>query len=103
AAKNLEVEEYNYSSSSASKDGYKNYMLKEIYEQPEAVSNTILASLDDGEISLDSFDKRAKELFEKTKPMCIVACGTSYNAGMTAKYWIEKYAKVPCSVEIASE
>ncbi|ABI82439.1 glutamine--fructose-6-phosphate transaminase (isomerizing) [Francisella tularensis] len=103
AAKNLEVEEYNYSSSSASKDGYKHYMLKEIYEQPEAVSNTILASLADGEISLDSFDKRAKELFEKTKHICIVACGTSYNAGMTAKYWIEKYAKVPCSVEIASE
>ncbi|OEZ33667.1 glutamine--fructose-6-phosphate aminotransferase [Francisella endosymbiont of Amblyomma maculatum] len=102
-AKNLEVEEYNYSSSSASKDGYKHYMLKEIYEQPEAVSNTILASLADGEISLDSFDKRAKELFEKTKHICIVACGTSYNAGMTAKYWIEKYAKVPCSVEIASE
>lgn len=102
-AKNLEVEEYNYSSSSVSKDGYKHYMLKEIYEQPEAVSNTILASLADGEISLDSFDKRAKELFDKTKHICIVACGTSYNAGIIAKYWIEKYAKVPCSVEIASE
>ncbi|MFV9973777.1 MAG: glutamine--fructose-6-phosphate transaminase (isomerizing) [Francisella endosymbiont of Hyalomma asiaticum] len=102
-AKNLEVEEYNYSSLSVSKDGYKHYMLKEIYEQPEAVSNTILASLADGEISLDSFDKRAKELFEKTKHICIVACGTSYNAGIIAKYWIEKYAKVPCSVEIASE
>ncbi|MFV9972933.1 MAG: glutamine--fructose-6-phosphate transaminase (isomerizing) [Francisella endosymbiont of Hyalomma asiaticum] len=102
-AKNLEVEEYNYSSLSVSKDGYKHYMLKEIYEQPEAVSNTILASLADGEISLDSFDKRAKELFEKTKHICIVACGTSYNAGIIAKYWIEKYAKVPCNVEIASE
>lgn len=102
-SKNLEVEEYNYSSSSASKDGYKHYMLKEIYEQPEAISNTILASLkDDNQISLENFDK-AKELFEKTKHICIVACGTSYNAGMTAKYWIEKYAKIPCSVEIASE
>ncbi|QIW10725.1 glutamine--fructose-6-phosphate transaminase (isomerizing) [Francisella sp. LA112445] len=104
APKNLEVEEYNYSSSSASKDGYKHYMLKEIYEQPEAISNTILASLkDDNEITLENFDNRAKELFEKTKHICIVACGTSYNAGMTAKYWIEKYAKIPCSVEIASE
>ncbi|AEI36785.1 glutamine--fructose-6-phosphate transaminase (isomerizing) [Francisella salina] len=102
--KNLEVEEYNYSSSSATKDGYKHYMLKEIYEQPEAISNTILASLkDDNEITLENFDNRAKELFEKTKHICIVACGTSYNAGMTAKYWIEKYAKIPCSVEIASE
>ncbi|MDE4961442.1 glutamine--fructose-6-phosphate aminotransferase, partial [Francisella tularensis subsp. holarctica] len=89
------------SSSSASKDGYKHYILKEIYEQPEAVSNTILASLADCEISLDSFDKRAKELFEKTKHICIVSCGTSYNAGMTAKYWIEKYAKVTFSVEIS--
>ncbi|MDE4957601.1 glutamine--fructose-6-phosphate aminotransferase, partial [Francisella tularensis subsp. holarctica] len=71
--------------------------------QPEAVSNTILASLADGEISLDSFDKRAKELFEKTKHICLVACGTSYNAGMTAKDWIVKYAKVPCRVEIARE
>lgn len=79
-------------------------MLKEIYEQPEAISNTILASLkDDNEITLENFDNRAKELFEKTKHICIVACGTSYNAGMTAKYWIEKYAKIPCSVEIASE
>ncbi|AIT09231.1 glucosamine--fructose-6-phosphate aminotransferase [Candidatus Francisella endociliophora] len=102
-AKNLEVEEYNYSSSSASKDGYKHYMLKEIYEQPEAISNTIAASLDGDEISLDNFNNKAKELFEKTKHICIVACGTSYNAGMTAKYWIEKYAKIPCSVEIASE
>ncbi|WP_150468446.1 glutamine--fructose-6-phosphate transaminase (isomerizing) [Francisella sp. SYW-9] len=103
-SKNLEVEEYNYSTSSASKDGYKHYMLKEIYEQPEAISNTILASLkDDNEISLENFDNRAKELFEKTRHICIVACGTSYNAGMTAKYWIEKYAKIPCSVEIASE
>lgn len=102
-AKNLEVEEYNYSSSSASKDGYKHYMLKEIYEQPEAISNTIAASLNGDEISLDNFNNKAKELFEKTKHICIVACGTSYNAGMTAKYWIEKYAKIPCSVEIASE
>ncbi|AJI74669.1 glutamine-fructose-6-phosphate transaminase [Francisella philomiragia subsp. philomiragia ATCC 25015] len=101
--KNLEVEEYNYSSSSATKDGYKHYMLKEIYEQPEAISNTIMASLNDGEISLDNFDKKAQELFEKTKHISIVACGTSYNAGITAKYWIEKYAKIPCSVEIASE
>ncbi|MDE4953283.1 SIS domain-containing protein, partial [Francisella tularensis subsp. holarctica] len=57
----------------------------------------------DGDISLDSFDKRAKDLFEKNKHIFIVACGTSYNSGMTAKYWIEKYAKVPCSVEIARE
>ncbi|AJC49436.1 glutamine--fructose-6-phosphate transaminase (isomerizing) [Allofrancisella guangzhouensis] len=102
--KNLEVEEYNYSSMSTSKDGYKHYMLKEIYEQPEAISNTITSSLsDDGEIYLENFNKQTQTLFEKTKHICIVACGTSYNAGLIAKYWIEKYAKIPCSVEIASE
>ncbi|KEI34730.1 glutamine--fructose-6-phosphate transaminase (isomerizing) [Allofrancisella frigidaquae] len=104
APKNLEVEEYNYSSMSTSKDGYKHYMLKEIYEQPEAISNTITSSLsEDGEICLENFNKQTQELFEKTQHICIVACGTSYNAGLTAKYWIEKYAKIPCSVEIASE
>lgn len=102
--KSLEIEEYNYASSSTSKDGYKHYMLKEIYEQPEAVSNTINANLDqNGELYLENFYDKTVELLEKTKHICIVACGTSYNAGMTAKYWLEKYAKVSCSVEIASE
>ncbi|APC97876.1 glutamine--fructose-6-phosphate transaminase (isomerizing) [Francisella frigiditurris] len=102
--KSIEIEEYNYASSSTSKDGYKHYMLKEIYEQPEAVSNTINANLDqNGELYLENFNDRTLELLEKAKHICIVACGTSYNAGMTAKYWLEKYAKVSCSVEIASE
>ncbi|MFC4892195.1 glutamine--fructose-6-phosphate transaminase (isomerizing) [Pseudofrancisella aestuarii] len=102
--KSIEIEEYNYASSSTSKDGYKHYMLKEIYEQPEAISNTINANLDqNGELYLENFNDRALELLEKAKHICIVACGTSYNAGMTAKYWLEKYAKVSCSVEIASE
>ncbi|QLE78890.1 glutamine--fructose-6-phosphate transaminase (isomerizing) [Francisella sp. Scap27] len=103
-SKTLEPEEYNYSSGSVTKDGYKHYMLKEIYEQPEAVSNTIAANLNsDGQLSLENFNKSTINLLEKTKHICIVACGTSYNAGLTAKYWLEKYAKVSCSVEIASE
>ena len=102
--KNLEVKEYSYSNASVSKDGYKHFMLKEIYEQPEAVSNTISMNIDnDDGISLENFDTKHQELFDKTKHICIVACGTSYNAGMTAKYWIEKYAKISCTVEIASE
>ena len=102
--KNLHIEEYNHSSHSTSKDGYKHYMLKEIYEQPEAISNTISASLNqEGELNLSGFGNKASELLQKAKHICIVACGTSYNAGLTAKYWLEKYAKIPCSVEIASE
>ena len=102
--KSLEVEEYNYSSGSVTKDGYKHYMLKEIYEQPEAISNTITANIgSNGELSLEDFDAKAIELLQQAKHICIVACGTSYNAGLTAKYWLEKYAKVSCSVEVASE
>ena len=102
--KPLEVEEYNYSSGSVTKDGYKHYMLKEIYEQPEAISNTITANIGSkGELSLEDFDTKAIDLLQQAKHICIVACGTSYNAGLTAKYWLEKYAKVSCSVEIASE
>ena len=102
--KSLEVEEYNYSSGSVTKDGYKHYMLKEIYEQPEAISNTIAANIgSNGKLSLESFNVKAIELLEQAKHICIVACGTSYNAGLTAKYWLEKYAKVSCSVEVASE
>lgn len=103
-AKNLEPEEYSYSSGSITKDGYKHYMLKEIYEQPEAVSNTIAANLDDkGQLSLENFDKDTIDLLKQTKHISIVACGTSYNAGLTAKYWLEKYAKISCNVEVASE
>jgi len=102
--KSLEVEEYNYSSGSVTKDGYKHYMLKEIYEQPEAISNTITANIgSNGELSLEDFDVKAIALLQQAKHICIVACGTSYNAGLTAKYWLEKYAKVSCSVEVASE
>ncbi len=103
-SKELKVEEYNYSASSVTKDGYKHYMLKEVYEQPEAVSNTIDVNLDGkGDIHLESFNEESLKLLERAKNITIVACGTSYNAGMTAKYWLEKYAKVACSVEIASE
>ena len=102
--KSLEVEEYNYASGSITKDGYKHYMLKEIYEQPEAISNTITANIgSNGELSLEDFNAKAIELLQQAKHICIVACGTSYNAGLTAKYWLEKYAKVSCSVEVASE
>ena len=102
--KAIEVEEYNYSSGSVTKDGYKHYMLKEIYEQPEAISNTITANIGSkGELFLGDFNTKAIELLQQAKHICIVACGTSYNAGLTAKYWLEKYAKISCSVEIASE
>ena len=79
---------------------YSHYMEKEIYEQPEAVRRTIesLAGF-----APQAFGFNAPEYFNKLKRVLILACGTSYYAGMVAKYWLEKIAKVPCDIEIASE
>ena len=102
-AKNLEVEEYNYSSSSASKDGYKHYMLKEIYEQPEAISNTILASLANDEITLDNFDNRAKELFEENQAYLYSCMWHKLQCWYDSEILDREICENPCSVEIASE
>lgn len=79
---------------------YSHYMEKEIYEQPQAVRDTIncLAGF-----SPEIFGFEAPGYFKKLKRVLILACGTSYYAGMVAKYWLEKIAKVPCDTEIASE
>lgn len=79
---------------------YSHYMEKEIYEQPKAVRDTIdsLAGF-----SPEAFGFNAPKYFNKLKRVLILACGTSYYAGMVAKYWIEKIAKIPCDIEIASE
>jgi len=80
--------------------GYTHYMEKEIYEQPTSVRNTIesLAGF-----LPEAFGFKAPEYFRRLKRVLFLACGTSYYAGMVAKYWLEKIAKVPCDTEIASE
>jgi len=85
------------------KGPYRHFMLKEIYEQAEAVSNTLEGRLKDNRVIVESFGNRAPELLDKVKAVQIVACGTSYHAAMVARYWIEALAGVPCQVEIASE
>jgi glucosamine--fructose-6-phosphate aminotransferase (isomerizing) len=85
------------------KGPYRHYMLKEIYEQPEAIANTLEGRVVNGKISDEIFGVKAKEIFEKIEAIQIVACGTSYHSGMVAKYWCEAYANIPCNVEIASE
>ena len=79
---------------------FSHYMEKEIYEQPKAIRDTIdsLAGF-----SPEAFGFNAPKYLKKLKRVLILACGTSYYAGMVAKYWLEKIAKVPCDVEIASE
>jgi glucosamine--fructose-6-phosphate aminotransferase (isomerizing) len=79
---------------------YDHYMLKEIHEQPQRIKDTIPPGKPPS--TLD-FGPSAAEVFSRTKAVQIIACGTSYHAGLVAKYWIEAFAKIPCSVEVASE
>ncbi|MCK5682147.1 glutamine--fructose-6-phosphate transaminase (isomerizing), partial [bacterium] len=88
----------------AEKGGYKHFMLKEIFEQPEAVSNTLLGRLNEDRsgvvLSEIGF---SKEQWQKFKEIKIVACGTSWHAGLVAKYWFESLTRIPTEVDIASE
>lgn len=88
---------------STEKGEYRHYMLKEIFEQPFAVSRTLQGRFIDHRLQESAFGRNASEIFDTVKAVQIVACGTSYHAGLVARYWFEKLAKVPCNVEIASE
>jgi len=89
--------------SAAEKGGYDYFMLKEIAEQPQAIADTLLGRLSDrGEIVLDEVRLTDQDLRDIDK-VFIVACGTSYHAGMVAKYAIEHWVRIPCEVELASE
>ncbi|MEB3768296.1 glutamine--fructose-6-phosphate transaminase (isomerizing) [Acinetobacter sp. MD2] len=88
--------------SNSSKGEYKHFMLKEIYEQPEALQQTISQALN-GNALREDFLASAEVDFKNIEQIQIIACGTSYHAGMIAKYWAEQLIDVPCQVEIASE
>lgn len=85
------------------KGQYRHYMLKEIYEQPWAVSETLEGRFIDQRLQETSFGHNATEVFDQIKSVLILACGTSYHAGLVARYWFEELARVPCSIEVASE
>jgi glucosamine--fructose-6-phosphate aminotransferase (isomerizing) len=82
---------------------YRHYMQKEIYEQPEAVEKTLDGRIRSGKVLDASFGPLAEKAFDHIKAVQIVACGTSYHAGMVARYWMEEIAGLPCNVEVASE
>ncbi|HJP99772.1 MAG TPA: glutamine--fructose-6-phosphate transaminase (isomerizing), partial [Rhodanobacteraceae bacterium] len=82
---------------------FRHYMLKEIFEQPGAVANTLEGRIADSHILPNIFGVDADELLQRVRHVHIVACGTSYHAGMVARYWLEGIAGIPCSVEVASE
>jgi glucosamine--fructose-6-phosphate aminotransferase (isomerizing) len=98
-----EVTESGVEHDAGDKGGYRHYMLKEIHEQPSVVRNCMQGRLTEDGISPNIFGHDADNILSKIKHVQIVACGTSYHSGMTAKYWLEQYAYVSCNVEIASE
>jgi len=98
-----EVRETQWSTDAAEKGPYRHFMLKEIFEQPSAIADTLYGRTADGLIIPESLGPQAAELLGQARNIHIVACGTSYHAGAVGKYWIEALAGVPCQVEIASE
>lgn len=82
---------------------YDYFMQKEIFEQPQAIRDTLESSITNNSVVIPAFGYDAEEIFQKIKQVQIVACGTSYHAGLVAKYWLEDIAKIPCNVEVASE
>ena len=98
-----EVHESNLENDAAEKGKFRHFMQKEIYEQPNALINTMEGRILHNNVIVDAIGNGASEILEKVEHIQIVACGTSYNAGMTARYWFEALAGVGCDVEIASE
>lgn len=85
------------------KGDFPHYMLKEIFEQPRAIADTLEGRIASNRVMEAAFGTRAAEIFDTVKGVHIIACGTSYHAGMVGRYWLESLARVPCSVEVASE
>lgn len=98
-----EVVQHREGAEAADKGEYRHFMLKEIHEQPKVVQRTLEGRLGQGQVLVDAFGPGALALFKHVRNVQIVACGTSYHAGMVARYWLEGLAGIPCQVEVASE
>ncbi len=85
------------------KGDYDHYMLKEIFEQPRAIADTLEGRIGANRVIEEAFGVGASDIFDEVAGVHIIACGTSYHAGMVGRYWLESIAGVPCSVEVASE
>ncbi|MCX7083859.1 MAG: glutamine--fructose-6-phosphate transaminase (isomerizing) [Methylococcales bacterium] len=97
------IKESQLTADSVDKGDYRHYMLKEIYEQPFAISQTLEGRFINNRLEESAFGHNASEVFDNIKSVQILACGTSYHAGLVARYWFEKLARVPCQIEVASE
>ncbi|WP_449106592.1 glutamine--fructose-6-phosphate transaminase (isomerizing) [Pseudomonas mohnii] len=98
-----ETVQYRDGAEAADKGEFRHFMLKEIHEQPAVVQRTLEGRLSQTQVLVQAFGPQAAELFAKVRNVQIVACGTSYHAGMVARYWLEELAGIPCQVEVASE
>jgi glucosamine--fructose-6-phosphate aminotransferase (isomerizing) len=98
-----EVKESEVTHDAGDKGEYRHYMLKEIYEQPRAIAHTLEGRIASGQVLDSAFGDNAAAFLKEIKHVQIIACGTSYHAGMAARYWLEDWAGVSCNVEIASE
>ena len=97
------VTESRLSSEAAERGEFKHFMLKEIHEQSSAVANTLNQRVAEGKVLENAFGTEAHKVFDQVQAVHVVACGTSYHAGLIARYWIEDICRIPCNVEIASE
>ncbi|MDF1581924.1 MAG: glutamine--fructose-6-phosphate transaminase (isomerizing) [Methyloprofundus sp.] len=97
------IKESSLKADAVDKGEYRHYMLKEIYEQPNAIAETLEGRFISNKLQDSAFGHNTAEVFDKIKSVQILACGTSYHSGLVAKYWLEKLARVPCNIEVASE
>ena len=98
-----EIKQSSLTSSSVELGDHKHYMHKEIFEQPQSVSDTLEGRIAQEKVLVSSFGPQAEEIFSNIRQVQIIACGTSYHSGLTAKYWFEDIIGLPCQVEVASE
>lgn len=97
------IQQCQQSAAATDKGDYAHYMLKEIHEQPRAITDTLEGRIFNGQVLDGILGPLAKPILDKVKTIQIIACGTSYHAGCVAKHWFEELAGVPCQVEVASE
>ena len=97
------IEQASDSSEASEKGAYRHYMLKEIDEQPAVIQHALVGRIEQGQVTQTCFGTAAEQTFPQVQNIQIVACGTSYHAGMVARYWLEELTGTPCQVEVASE
>ncbi len=98
-----DVAVFEHKMGTADKGEYRHYMMKEIFEQPDVIRNCLEGRISNNRLLEQAFGIKAKEIFDQTKAVQIIACGTSYHSGLVAKYWIESLVGIPCQIEVASE